>query len=78
MVIASCKSSKSSCDAYGIRWENPRIDSLGVNKDDITYIPFIPVNGAREFHINTPERGKYQVILKDEDVVVEERSFVIK
>ncbi len=38
LVMSSCKSSKSGCDAYGIRWENPRIDSLAVVKDDKTHL----------------------------------------
>jgi hypothetical protein len=78
LVVASCKSSKSGCDAYGIRWENPRIDSLAVVKDDKTYLPFIPVKDAREFHISYAERGKYMILLKDGDVIVEEKSFVLK
>lgn len=78
LIVASCKTSKSNCDAYGIRWENPRIDSLGVLKNDITYIPFVPVLGAREFHMNTSERGRYLILLKDGDVIVEERTLVLK
>jgi len=78
MVVASCKSSKSSCDAYGIYWDNPRIDSLSVVKDDLTYIPYIPVNESRALHINTPVRGSYQVLLKDGDSVVEARFFELK
>lgn len=78
MIVASCKSTKTKCDAYGIRWENPRIDSVSVLKDKITYLPFIPVMGSRELHMNTPEKGRYLILLKDGNTIVEERSLVLK
>lgn len=78
LIVASCKTSKSNCDAYGIHWENPRIDSLAVEKDRKTYVPFIPVFGAREFHMNSPARGSYSVLLKEGNKIVEKRSFVLK
>jgi hypothetical protein len=78
LAVASCRSSKSGCDAYGIKWENPGIDSLSVVKGDKTYLPFIPVKHAMEFHISYAERGRYIIFLKDGDVIVEEKSFVLK
>jgi hypothetical protein len=78
LIMASCKSSKTNCDAYGIRWENPRIDSLAVLKNDRTYIPFIPVLDSKEFHMNTSERGRYSILLKDGNTIVEERTLVLK
>jgi len=78
LIVASCKTSKTNCDAYGIRWENPRIDSVAVLKDKRTYLPFIPVMGSTELHMNTTEKGRYLILLKDGDVIVEERTLVLK
>ena len=78
MIVASCKTTKSNCDAYGIRWENPRIDSLAVLKNDLTYIPFIPVLDSKEFHMNTPVKGRYLILLKDGNTIVEERTLVLE
>jgi len=78
IILSSCKSSKSNCDAYGIRWENPRIDSLAVIKDEVTYIPFIPVIDAKSFHIEGGDKGKYVILLKEGNSVVEERILVLK
>ena len=78
LIMASCKSSKTNCDAYGIRWENPRIDSLAVIKDERTYIPFIPVIDAKSFHFDGTEKGKYVILLKEGNYIVEERTLVLK
>ena len=78
MIVASCKSTKNNCDAYGIRWENPRIDSVAVLKDKRTYLPFIPVMGSMELHMNAPEKGRYLILLKDGNTIVEERTLVLK
>jgi hypothetical protein len=78
LIMASCKSSKTNCDAYGIRWENPRIDSLAVIKDERTYIPFIPVIDAKSFHFDGTEKGKYVILLKEGNDIVEERTLVLK
>jgi len=78
LIMASCKSSKTNCDAYGIRWENPRIDSLAVMKDKRTYIPFIPVIDAKSFHLDGTEKGKYVILLKEGNAIVEERTLVLK
>ena len=78
MIVASCKTTKSNCDAYGIRWENPGIDSISVMKGEKTYIPFIPVIDAKSFHLDGTEKGRYLILLKEGNVVVEERTLVLK
>ena len=78
LIMASCKSSKTNCDAYGIRWENPGIDSISVMKGEKTYIPFIPVIDAKSFHLDSTVKGKYLILLKEGNVVVEERTLVLK
>lgn len=78
IIISSCKTSKSNCDAYGILWKNPRIDSLSVIKDDMTYLPFVPVGNAKEFHMDNPNSGRYCILLKSGNKIIERRAFVLK
>lgn len=78
MVVASCKSSKASCEAYAIYWENPRIDSLSIVKNDLSYIPFIPVKESKSLHINDPIGGEYLVLFKSGDSVIEKRRFTLE
>jgi len=79
MILASCKSSKEPCDAYGsVYWDNPEVDSVSVLKDNSIYIPYVPVMDAQAFHLNTVEKGTYKVLLKAGDEVIEARSIVLK
>lgn len=79
IILSSCKSSKTHCDAYGsVYWDNPEVDSLLVLKDNSVYFPYVPVRDAREFHLNTNEKGTYKVLLKSGDDVIEARSIVLK
>lgn len=79
IILSSCKSSKQPCDAYGsIYWDNPKVDSVAVLKDNSIYIPYVPVMDAQAFHLNTSERGTYKVLLKAGDDVIEARSIVLK
>jgi len=78
VLLASCKSSKEPCDAYSIYWKDPRVDSITILKDNLTYVPYIPVMKAKEFHMANPERGFYKAILKDGNEVIEFKEFVLK
>ena len=79
IILSSCKSSKQPCDAYGsIYWDNPKVDSVAVLKDNSIYLPYVPVMDAQAFHLNTSERGTYKVLLKAGDDVIEARSIVLK
>jgi len=79
IILSSCKSSKQPCDAYGsIYWDNPKVDSVAVLKDNSIYIPYVPVMDAQAFHLNTTEKGTYKVLLKAGDDVIEARSIVLK
>lgn len=79
IILSSCKSSKQPCDAYGsIYWDNTEVDSLAVIKDNLVYLPYVPVMDAHEFHLNTSEKGMYKVLLKAGDDVIEARSIVLK
>ena len=79
IILSSCKSSKQPCDAYGsIYWDNPKVDSVAVLKDNSIYLPYVPVMDAQAFHLNTTEKGTYKVLLKAGDDVIEARSIVLK
>jgi hypothetical protein len=78
MLAASCKSSKSSCDAYGFEWKKKGADSLSIVKDNSLFLPYIPLMGATSFHMNDPNPGNYTVFLKHGDSVIEEKSFLLK
>jgi hypothetical protein len=34
--------------------------------------------GSMELHMNTPEKGRYLILLKDGNTIVEERTLVLK
>jgi len=78
VLLGSCKSSKTHCDAYGsLHWDKD-IDSLSVVKDGETYMPFVPVSNAKDLHLNWGATGSYTVLLKDKKGDVEYVNVVLK
>jgi len=78
LIVASCKSSKSSCDAYGFYWNKKGVDSLLVVKDNSVFLPYIPVMDATAFHMDSPKPGTYTFYLKAGDSVIETKSVLLK
>lgn len=77
IIVSSCKTS-SNCDAYGIHWENPRVDSLAVLKSGKVYLPYVPVIGAKDFYLNTTERGDFTVLLKSGNELIEAKELTVR